>query len=415
MKNKILVALIGLTLTLSMVLGILAGCGAPATPTATVAPTGTAKPTATATAKPTTTAAPTPTKAGEVIKWRFQSCSSAGDSGYWLQKEFCEKIKIASGGRLLLELFPQGAIVSRTEILDAIKTGAIESGLNNDNDWVGKDVEFALGDIPAGMELPVITSWFFFRNPENTLKYGTVTVSPGDQLFDRLFAQFNAKAFIYPGVREVNYMANKKLVKPADYKGSTFRASGWEMECINYFGGKAISMAAADVYTALQTGLIDSTQVGGASGNVVSGYDAITKYWGFPGMHNFGQTNHFLVNMDVWKKLPADLQEIFSLTTEHFYLASMAFNDVLDAWMMPQLPGKGITLVYLSPEQQMNWRNAMLKTGAKYVAMDPDFKKSWDDAMKFQYMMDAYFDLQHPIYDATYPGRKETYPGFTWQ
>ena len=76
MKKKILMTLIGLTLTLSMVLGILAGCGTPATPTATVAPTGTATSKPTATAKPTTTAAPTPTKAAQVIEWRCQSTST---------------------------------------------------------------------------------------------------------------------------------------------------------------------------------------------------------------------------------------------------------------------------------------------------------------------------------------------------
>ena len=419
MKSKVLMVLICFTLTLSMVLGILAGCTAPATPKPTTPGATTKAPTTTApgaTTKAPTTSAPAPTKAGEVIKWKFQSGSSAGDASWWMQKEFCEEIKKASGGRLLLELFPAGAIVSRMEILDAVSAGSVEAGMNNDNDWEGKDVEFAIGCIPAGMEHPVQLCWFFFRNHENQLKYGEETVSPGNKLFDKLFAQYNIKAFPYTGTREVNYMANKKLVKPADYKGTTFRASAWEQHCIVEFGGKPVTMPSSDVYSALQTGVIDATQVGGASGNVVSGYDAITKYWGFPGMHNLGQSNHFMVNLDVWKKLPADLQEIFILATEHYYLINMAFMDVMDARMIPQLPGKGINLVYLSPEQQMNWRNAMLKTGANvYCTSDKEFKQNWDEALKFQYMMDAYFDLQHPQYDTTYPGKKETLKGFIWQ
>ncbi len=431
MKNKFLMALIGLTLTLSMVLGILAGCGAPATPTATVAPTGTATAKPTVTAKPTTTAAPTPTKAGEVIKWRFQSGSSAGDAGWWMQKEFCEYIKIASNGRLELTLFPAGAIVARMEILDAVSTGAIEAGMNNDNDWEGKDFRIVLGDIPAGMQHAVQLAWFFYRNPDNLLDSGNdpilnstpdgkatpggVTVSPGNRLFDEIFGKLNVKAFPYTGGREVNYMANKKLLKPADYKGSTFRASGWEQRCIMEFGGKPITMPSSDVYTALQTGLIDATQAGTTSSNWVTGYQDITKYWGYPGMHNLGQSNHFLINMDVWKKLPADLQMIVQLATEHYYLTTMAFTDVQDAWMQPKLPDKGITVVYLSPEQQMNWRSAMLKTASYYVGLDPNFAGLLDRTLKFQYMVDAYFDLQNPVYDATYPGSKYTYKGFVWQ
>ena len=132
---------------------------------------------------------------------------------------------------------------------------------------------------------------------------------------NKIFAQYNIKAFPYTGSREVNYMANKKLVKPADYKGTTFRASGREQVRIVEFSGKPITMPSLDVYSALQT-------------------------------------------------------------------------------------SKGINLVYLSPKQQMNWRNAMLKTGANiYCTADKEFKQNWEEAMKFQYMLDAYFDLQHPVYD----------------
>ncbi len=417
MKNKVLTALIGLTLTLSMVLGILSGCGTPATPTSTIAPTGTATFKPTATTK-STAVAPTPAKAGEVFSWRYQSASNAGAATWWIDQEFVQKIEKVSGGRLKLELFPAGAIVGRMEIFDAVSSGAIECGSVIDNDQIGKDERFKLGDVPAGMDHMVQLDWFFFRNPD--LKPGgypeQVSVSPGDQLFNELFGKFNMKAFhMYTGSREVLYMANKKILGPADYKGSTFRASGWEQDVIADFGGKPVAMASSDVYSALQTGLIDATQVGGPYSNVIGGYDTITKYWGFPGMHNLGDCHHFVINMQKWNTLPADLQEIIRFACQDYYLTQMAFNDVTDAWMIPQLSGKGINVVYISPETQMMWRESMLKTAQASIKKDPSFEKPWNDMMNFQYMLEAWIDLQSPIYSSDYPGKKETIPGFVFK
>ncbi len=413
MKNKVLMVLIGLTLTLSMVLGILAGCGAPATPTATVAPTGTAtaKPTATATAKPTTTAAPTPTKAGEVIKWRCQSSASAGDATYWIQKELCDNVTKASGGRLVWELFPNGAIVSRNEQFDAVSTGAVEVAPSvSENDWGGKDQLFEINNIPAGMSQWVAICWGNYTTADDK-------VSPADKLLAATYAKFNIKA-IFAGSKgpEVNSMANKKISKPSDYKGLTFRGAGWELEVIAEpeFGAKPVFIPSADLYSAIQTGVIDALESGTPSGNWISGYQDITKYWAFPGMNNLNQTNYCLINQDVWKKLPEDLKLIVEMACKNQLVTQAVFNAVESAKTIPKLAAKGIVLVYQDQAVQMLWRNMMLKSIETRGKVYPAFKTEALKALEFQYMMDAYIDLQNPIYDITYPGKKENLKGFSW-
>ncbi len=412
MKNKILMVLIGLTLTLSMVLGILAGCGAPATPTATVAPTGTATSKPTATAKPTTTAAPTPTKAGEVIKWRCQSSASAGDALYWVQQEMCDRINIMSGGRLVLTLFPNGAIVSRNEAFDAVRTGAIECAPTySENDSIGRDLKFGITSIPAGMSCLVQLIWENYHTKDDP-------ISPGAKLFQGLYANYNIMAFnTSSSTPEVEYMANKKIVKPSDYKGLTFRGAGWELDVIAMpeFGAKPVFIASADVYSALQTGVIDACEVSSPVTNYAQGYQDITKYWGFPGMHNLSQTGHMMINMDTWKKLPADLQKIVEVTCQATQLVNVAFSYVESAKLLPVLAKKGIIFVYEDKDVQLMWRNMMLASANDYEKKQPGFKAELQKALDFQYMLDAYIDLQTPVYDSTYPGKKENIPGFTWQ
>jgi len=95
-----------------MIFGLLPACGGGETQ-----PTGTGE---------------NPPAVGEVLHWRYQSTQNAGTATYWQQTEFADRIKTSSGGRLNLEVQPQGAIVGTMEILDAVATGAIECGASCD-------------------------------------------------------------------------------------------------------------------------------------------------------------------------------------------------------------------------------------------------------------------------------------------
>ena len=110
MRKRILTVLIGLTLALTMIFGLLPACGGGET--TTPVPGGTAAPVA----------------QGEVRTWRYQTTGNAGTATYWTFQEQCANIKTASGGRLIFQDQPSGAIVGTMEILDAVSTGAIEVG-----------------------------------------------------------------------------------------------------------------------------------------------------------------------------------------------------------------------------------------------------------------------------------------------
>ena len=413
MNKKVLTVLIGLTITLSMVLGILAGCGTPATPTATVTPTGTATGKPTATAKPTTTAAPTPLKAGEVIKWRCQSFNSAGSPNFWLQKEFAENVKIASGGRLVIDVLPVGSILGTYEIFDGVGSGAIESGVSCDPYWSGNDMRFELQGMIAGHFTPMVQIGWFFGNIS-----ADKPIAPGWQYAEELFGKFNIKPIPF-GISETEaeYMANKPIIKPSDYKGLTFRGTGWTTMTVQEpsFGAKGVFVPSQDVYSSLQTGVIDACELGNLASNYVQGYYDICKYTGFPGIHKLGETCSFMVNMATWKKTPADLQKIVEACAHMYGLRNQAFARVQSAQALPEVIKKGVTVTYTSPEAQNMWRTTSWALSEKEAAKSPEFKKMWEDMKAFQIMMDRYVDLQTPDYGPDYEGNKEKISGIKFQ
>jgi TRAP-type C4-dicarboxylate transport system substrate-binding protein len=112
-RKRILTVLIGITLALTMLFGLLPACGGgePAKPGGgngggTVAPPA----------------------AGEVLRWRWQTTGNAGTATYWTIEEHAANVQKATGGRVILDAQPAGAIVGTMEIFDAVSTGAIECG-----------------------------------------------------------------------------------------------------------------------------------------------------------------------------------------------------------------------------------------------------------------------------------------------
>jgi TRAP-type mannitol/chloroaromatic compound transport system substrate-binding protein len=109
-RKRILTVLIGITLVLTMLFGLLPACGGGETPTP--GPGGTVAPTA----------------AGEKFQWRWQTTGNAGTATYWTIEEMSANVKEATAGRMIFDAQPQGAIVGTMEIFDAVATGAIEVG-----------------------------------------------------------------------------------------------------------------------------------------------------------------------------------------------------------------------------------------------------------------------------------------------
>ena len=112
MRKRILTVLIGLTLALTMIFGLLPACGGGETTTPVGGGGGGVAPVA----------------QGEVRTWRWQTTGNAGTATYWTFQELVANLKQATAGRIILQDQPQGAIVGVMEIFDAVSTGAIEVG-----------------------------------------------------------------------------------------------------------------------------------------------------------------------------------------------------------------------------------------------------------------------------------------------
>ena len=83
-------------------------------------------------------------------------------------------------------------------------------------------------------------------------------------------------------------------------------------------------MPGSEIFTALQTGVVDATEWVGPYNDLAFGLQDIAKYYYYPGWHEPGATLEAIVNAEALATLPADLKLMLETATR-------AINqDVLD-------------------------------------------------------------------------------------
>lgn len=224
----------------------------------------------------------------------------------------------------------------------------------------------------------------------------------GDKMAADLFAKFGVMR-VQKGISEteVEAMSNKKLENPADFKGLTYRGAGYSPLILQEpeFGASGVILSTADVYTSLQTHVIDACEVGNAFSNWGSGYHEVTKYWSFPGIHQLSQASSLIINMDLWNELPEDIQWCIRTSATYFMMRSWAFSHVESAKIIPVLQNElGVTIYRESPELQTLWKTVGWRIADSFGSKIPEFKTMWDSMKDFMNMMGPYEDLQTVTY-----------------
>ncbi len=102
------------------------------------------------------------------------------------------------------------------------------------------------------------------------------------------------------------------------------RLPGLGGEVLTKAGGTAVNIPGGELYTALQSGVIDATEWVGPYNDLTFGFYQVSKYYYYPGWQEPSGAMEFIVNKQVYEALPVDLQKIVEV-------AARAINqDALD-------------------------------------------------------------------------------------
>jgi TRAP-type mannitol/chloroaromatic compound transport system substrate-binding protein len=217
-----------------------------------------------------------------------------------------------SNNRLQIKVYGANEIVPAMEVFEAVSSGAAQMGHGAAYYWKGKvPVAQFFTAVPFGLTAQEMNGW---------LHYGG-----GMELWRELYEPFNLIPIAAgnTGVQMAGWF-NKEINSLADIKGMKMRIPGLGGEVFERAGGTAVTLPGGEIFTSLQTGVIDATEWVGPYNDLAFGLYQVAKYYYYPGWQEPGPTLEAIVNKKAFEKLPKDLQEILTV-------ASQAINqDMLD-------------------------------------------------------------------------------------
>ncbi|XOV86190.1 MAG: TRAP transporter substrate-binding protein [Pseudomonadota bacterium] len=247
----------------------------------------------------------------KVYKWRMVTTWPKNLPGMGLAPEHLAKtVDTMSNGRLKITVYGAGEIVPALGVFDAVSLGNVEMGHGAAYYWKGKvPVAQFFTAVPFGLTAQEMNGW---------LRHGG-----GMPLWEELYARYNLVPMAggNTGVQMAGWF-NREINSLADLKGMKMRIPGLGGEVFERAGGTAINLPGGEIFTSLQTGVIDATEWVGPYNDLAFGLHQVAKYYYYPGWQEPGPALETIVNKEKFDSLPPDLQEILRV-------ASQAMNDDL--------------------------------------------------------------------------------------
>jgi TRAP-type mannitol/chloroaromatic compound transport system substrate-binding protein len=309
----------------------------------------------------------------KTFKWRMSTAWPTGIPLFTdMAKVLSDIVRKTSGGRMIIDTFPSGAIAPPLEGVDAVRRGVCQMA----HTWPGYDIGIQpttclLGGYAGSPNSEVMIHWI----------YG------GDGY--KLWQEFRLEKFdvvAFPGgIRptEVFAHSHKPIRTLADLKGLKFRTVGAWADILPKLGASVVTLPGAEVLPALERKVIDATEWACPGENLPMGFHEIAKYVVIPGVHQPSAPFEYVVNRKAWGELPEDLKAIIEEATKVTTLLSWTKIGVLDMGAMEVFKKRGNIIIELTPEVQAAAFKLGMEWADAHAAKDPWFKKILDSQRKF--------------------------------
>lgn len=150
--------------------------------------------------------------------------------------------------------------------------------------------------------------------------------------------------------------SKRKLQTPGDFKGLEIRVGSADLlwHWTDGMGADTVWTDFAEVYTAIERGLIDASITGLSSG-LSQRWDEVTDYINGP-LYNFNSTNN-VINLDVWDSIPWDLQQILLEEGAKQELEALRLASIQSITDLQSIQETGLEFVEFGPQiRQMSFQ-----------------------------------------------------------
>ena len=284
---------------------------------------------------------------------------------------FVDDVQAMSGGRIKIEMFYSSAVVKSTETFDAAASGVLDGDMTGGAYQTGKNPAFQfVGDIMGGYNTP----WE---------QYAWLYYGGGFSLAQELYGKYDMHLLGWwiPGQESMS--SSRPLASPADLKNWKFRSPpGLETEIFAAMGAKPIVMDFGEVFTALETKIIDGADASNISTNRSIGLYDLVKHASYPGFHSM-PSDHLAIRKETWDDLPADLKRIMEVAMEKLAFRNSLSFSVQTKKDAAELAAAGVTLYDWSISDRTEFREFAQKNWERWANKTPEARTLVDSHVMF--------------------------------
>ena len=297
------------------------------------------------------------------VRWKMQSAFASslphlGPSGV----RFSKDIERMSGGKFEVKFYEPGALIPPLECFDAVSKGSIESCWTTPGFHTGKYPSLAFfTTVPFGPSFGEFMAWKWFGG--------------GNKLRDEIYAKHGLLAFdTYCIGPETSGWFRKEIKSVKELKGLKMRFFGLGAQVMQKLGVSTQLLSAADIYPALERGVIDATEFSMPMMDIKLGFHQIAKFNYFPGWHQGVSCSELLMNKTAWDALPDAYKAMIEVAGQAQVAVTYAESEAMQFDAMAEMRDK-------HKVQIRRWSDADLAA----------LEKAWLEVLKEESAKDALF------------------------
>ncbi len=310
------------------------------------------------------------TASAETTNLRIQTHFSPETLSGKMAAEFIEDVTAMSNGEIAIEMFYSSSVVKSAETFDAAATGILDCDMTGGAYQTGKNPAFQFaGDLNGG-----------YANPYQ--QYAWLLHGGGYDALNELYNAHNMEfvGWWIPGPESLSSTSPIRGVD--DFKDWKFRSPPGIITMIfKNLGASPIVMDFNEIFTALETGIIDGADAANLTNNIGLGLYDIAKHTNYPGFHSM-PADHLACRKDVWDGMPAHHQAILKVGMQALGLKNTSINEVQNAKNSVKLAEEGLNMYEWSPEEMGKYR-AAVQTAWVEFATTPESKALLESHLTF--------------------------------
>ncbi|WP_029057347.1 TRAP transporter substrate-binding protein [Stappia stellulata] len=274
---------------------------------------------------------------------------SAQQSRHVHLEKVAELVAERTDGAVEFQIFPQGQLGSQREMTEGVQLGSLEGTVAPAAFLGGFNPAVSILDIP-----------FLLPNDETVAQE-----IRGGAFGDALCASFNERGVtcigLWPNGRK-NFTSSKPLASLDDFSGQKFRVmdSNILIEQFNSLGASAIALPFGELYTALQTGVVDGEE---------NPLDTIQRMKFHEVQKHLVVSNHgamedvILFNPAWWSSLPQEHKDTIVAAFEEVVPDLIAHKGAAVDAALEEIKTSDIEIREMSDEEKAAFREVMYPAG----------------------------------------------------